>query len=52
MVRNIRLALDDEDAEALDEIRERNNTTWREMLLLSITPKKKKKGLTTNDKQT
>lgn len=39
-MRNIRIILEDNDAELLDEVRKINNCTYRDLLLLSI----KKKG--------
>jgi hypothetical protein len=39
-MRNIRITLDDEDAELLDEVREKNNSTYRDLLLLSVKNKK------------
>jgi len=43
IMRNIRIVLEDEDAKLLDEIREINKCTYRDLLLLSL--KTKQKGL-------
>lgn len=41
-MRNIRITLDDNDAELLDEVREKNGCTYRDLILLSVKSKKKK----------
>jgi len=40
-MRNIRIVLEDKDAELLDNIREDNNCTYRDLLMLSVKSKKK-----------
>lgn len=40
-MRHIRITLEDEDAELLDEVRKENEYTYRDLLLLSISNKKK-----------
>jgi len=39
-MRNIRITLEDSEAELLDHIREKNNCTYRDLLLLSVKPRK------------
>ena len=41
-MRNIRITLDDEDAELLDEVRKIDNCTYRDLLLLSVSNRKKR----------
>lgn len=41
-MRNIRITLEDEEAELIDEVRELNKCTYRDLLLLSAKSKKKR----------
>lgn len=40
-MRHIRITLEDKEAELLDEVREKNNCTYRELILLSVKSKKR-----------